>query len=127
MKPGSRFIDDFLFELCTLLLLLTRLMPSDTSELCAFSVVLIDLWPFDFTMIASVASIDCCCCCCCCGDDGGNCCCCCCSASARSSLLPFGCCVGSGGGGGDCGVVSVSVRLQHGVSFAASTTADIVN
>lgn len=115
MKPGSRFIGDFLFELCTLLLLLTRLMLPDASASCVFSVVLIDLWPFDLMMIASVVSIECGCG----GDDGGWCCCCCCCASARwsSSIFPLDGCV----------VVSVSVRLQHGVSFAASTTADIVN
>lgn len=54
MNPGSRFIDDFLFGLCTLLLLLTRLMPSVVaSVLCVFSVVLIDLWPFDFVTTAA--------------------------------------------------------------------------
>lgn len=102
MNPGSRFIDDFLFGLCTLLLLLTRLMPSVVaSVLCVFSVVLIDLWPFDFvttaaTVVPSIGVTM---------DAEG-------AASIVSACSWF---------------VSLNVRLQHGTSFAASMTADIVN
>lgn len=102
MNPGSRFIDDFLFWLCTLLLLLTRLILSIGSVLWALlSIVPLDSWPFDLISYSL--------------GGGGR------EFTTGLTILFV---VSTYGW---WWFISVKVRLQHGISSAESITADIVN